>query len=186
MEMLDLHAAHELEMLHLELVCGSVKHFSLANLTALAARFHDGLHPHGVFDFTNECGSAEVPAWPEIPSGLDVISIDVYNTGAREVAMAQQVYEKFLPLLKPHQSVWLVPGLFGADNMTAMAANDVGRRRAKDYWGDQLALVRSGGKLQPPKPASPLSFGGDSFPKTLAWIAAKVVLLAPPAAATGI
>ena len=60
-----------------ELVCGSVKHFSLANLTALAARFHDGLHPHGVFVFTNECGSAEVPAWPEIPSGLDVISIDV-------------------------------------------------------------------------------------------------------------
>ena len=37
-----------------ELVLGSIPHFSLANLTALAARFHDGLHPHDVFIFTNE------------------------------------------------------------------------------------------------------------------------------------
>ena len=47
-----------------ELVLGSIPHFSLANLTALAARFHDGLHPHDVFIFTNEGGGAEVPAWP--------------------------------------------------------------------------------------------------------------------------
>ena len=54
-----------------ELVCGSIKHFSFANLSALAGRLHDGLHPHGVFIFTNEC--AGTPAtWPEIPAGLDV------------------------------------------------------------------------------------------------------------------
>jgi hypothetical protein len=60
-----------------ELVLGSIPHFSLANLTALAARFHDGLHPHDVFIFTNEGGGAEVPSWPEIPAGLDIISVDV-------------------------------------------------------------------------------------------------------------
>ena len=60
-----------------ELVLGSIPHFSLSNLTALAARFHDGLHPHDVFIFTNEGGGAEVPAWPEIPAGLDIISVDV-------------------------------------------------------------------------------------------------------------
>jgi hypothetical protein len=60
-----------------ELVLGSIPHFSLANLTALAARFHDGLHPHEVFVFTNEGGGAEVPSWPEIPAGLDIISVDV-------------------------------------------------------------------------------------------------------------
>jgi hypothetical protein len=54
-----------------ELVCGSIKHFSFANLSALAGRLHDGLHPHGVFVFTNECAGTPA-AWPEIPSGLDV------------------------------------------------------------------------------------------------------------------
>ena len=54
-----------------ELVCGSIKHFSFANLSALAGRLHDGLYPHGVFIFTNEC--AGTPAtWSEIPAGLDV------------------------------------------------------------------------------------------------------------------
>ena len=54
-----------------ELVCGSIAHFSFANLSALAARFRDSLGPHGVFIFTNECaGTPE--AWPEIPVGLDV------------------------------------------------------------------------------------------------------------------
>ena len=54
-----------------ELVCGSIAHFSFADLSALAGRFHDGLHPHGVFVFTNEC--AGVPAaWPQVPAGLDV------------------------------------------------------------------------------------------------------------------
>ena len=95
-----------------ELVCGSIPHFSLANLSALAGRLHDGLHPHGVFIFTNEC-AGEPGQWPEIPAGLDVISLDAYGVGAAEAAMAKQFYERFLPRLKPHQSVWLVPGLFG-------------------------------------------------------------------------
>jgi hypothetical protein len=120
-----------------ELVCAG---FSFANLTALAGRFHDGLHPHSVFIFTNEC-SLTPAAWPEIPAGLDIISVDVYAAGAGEADAAKQDYEKFLPLLKPHQSVWLVPGLFGAagPNATAMAENDeslVAKLSAYWAWAD--------------------------------------------------
>ena len=95
-----------------EMVCGSVKNFSFENMSALAERLHDGLHPHGVFIFTNEC--AGTPGqWPEIPAGLDILSLDAYSVGATEAAMAKQFYGRFLSKLKPHQSVWLVPGLFG-------------------------------------------------------------------------
>lgn len=95
-----------------EMVCGSVKNFSFENLSALAARLRDALHPHGVFVFTNEC--AGTPGqWSQIPAGLDVISLDAYADGASEAAMAKQFYERFLSKLKPHQSVWLVPGVFG-------------------------------------------------------------------------
>lgn len=102
-----------------ELVCGGG--FPLSNLSALAARLHDGLSKHGVFIFTNECfnqGAAcktdkdcgppthaggargsgwgppvcmndasqpgvvfpgcQAAVWPEIPAGLDAISLDIY------------------------------------------------------------------------------------------------------------
>jgi hypothetical protein len=46
-----------------EMVCGSVRNFSFENLSALAARMHDALHPHGVFIFTNGalCCLSHVP-----------------------------------------------------------------------------------------------------------------------------
>jgi hypothetical protein len=97
-----------------EMVCGSVKNFSFSKLSALANRLHDGLHPHEVFIFTNEC-AGEPGQWPEIPAGLDVISLDAYGVGASEVPMAKQFYDRFWTKLKPHQSVWLVPGLFGSN-----------------------------------------------------------------------
>ena len=67
--------------------------------------------------------------WPYIPAGLDHISLDVYNHGAKEAKLAQSYAEKFFfPLLKAHQSVWLVPGMFGRNgtksNASAMAAED--------------------------------------------------------------
>ena len=66
----------------------------------------------------------QAAVWPEIPAGLDAISMDIYfqfperlangsyfGGGWTEVAWAKAFYAKyFLPLLKPHQSVWLVPG----------------------------------------------------------------------------
>ena len=189
-------------MLGDELVCGSIKHFSFANLSALAARLHDGLHPHGVFIFTNEC-AATPTAWPEIPAGLDVISVDAYAGGAGEVVMAKQFYARFLPLLKPHQSVWVVPGLFGPNatisgasrpNATAMAEHDeslVAKLSAYWAWADAEPRITGvipwhwhnlGAGFKPPG----LQLGGDSFPKTLAWISVKVGLLAPHALKVGI
>ena len=66
----------------------------------------------------------QAAVWPEVPAGLDAISLDIYyqfpqrlpngsyvGGGWTEVEWAQAFYRKyFLPLLKPHQSVWLVPG----------------------------------------------------------------------------
>lgn len=191
-----------------ELVCG---HFPLANLTVLAGKLHDMLSGAGMFIFTNECfregfpcktdadcatqGSGAGPAtchgktchaavWPEIPAGLDYISCDVYSHGAKEAQLAQTYAEKFFfPLLKPHQSVWLVPGLFGSNgtqsNATAMAAEDdalvekldafweyaQAERRVTGllpwHWGDL------GARFQP----SSMALGGADFPKTMAKIA---------------
>lgn len=186
-----------------ELVLGSIPRFSLANLTALAARFHDGLHPHDVFIFTNEGGGAEVPSWPEIPAGLDIISVDMYGSGACEAAMTQVIYERIFALLKPHQSVWLIPGLFGAagaawptPNVTAMAENDeslVEKLSAYFAWADTEPRITGVmpwhwydlGAARPCLPwcgpgyNGPPQFqlGADSFPKTLAWIADKVAHL---------
>ena len=180
-----------------ELVLGSIPRFSVANLTALAARFHDGLHPHDVFIFTNEGGGAEVPAWPEIPAGLDIISVDMYGSGACEAASAQVIYERIFALLKPHQSVWLIPGLFGAagaawptPNVTAMAEHDeslVEKLSAYFAWADTEPRITGvmpwhwydlGAPPNRPYGGPPrLRLGADSFPKTLAWIADKVAHL---------
>ena len=72
--------------------------------------------------------------------------------GWTEVEWAKAFYNKyFLPLLKPHQTVWLVPGLFGSNsssgggfgpeptpivhNATAMQATDDELvLKLADYW----------------------------------------------------
>ena len=132
-------------MLGDELVCG---HFALSNLSALALKLHSALAPTGLFIYTNECfregfpcqddddcarnnqgsgagpatctaGSCHAAVWPEIPLGLDYISLDVYapGQGAAEATLAKQYANTFFfPLLKPHQSIWLVPGMFGRNN----------------------------------------------------------------------
>eukprot|EP01052_Picozoa_sp_SAG31_P043293 SAG31_NODE_7165_length_1769_cov_1.417365_3_plen_200_part_00 len=126
-----------------EVVCGSIKHFSVANLSSLAARLHEGLHPHGVFIFTNECAGTP-GTWTEVPAGLDAISVDVYGSGACEVVAAKLMYQRFMPMLKPHQSIWVVPGLFGPNatafgaagpNATVMAQTDASLvEKLSAYW----------------------------------------------------
>ena len=127
--------------------------------------------------------------------------MDVYVAGACEAAAAKLHYEHFLPKLQPHQSVWVVPGLFGpnatalnatAPNATAMAENDeslVAKLSAYWAWADgepritgiipwhwaNLGLGFVEDPANPPK----FQLGGDSFPEALAWIASKVAMLAP-------
>ena len=151
--------------------------------------------------------------WPEIPAGLDAISLDIYfqfpqrlpngsyvGGGGTEVAWAKDFYNKyFLPLLKPHQSVWLVPGLFGSnatngggfgptgtiDNATAMEATDDELvLKLSDYWAWAETEPRITGIIPfhwgnlPVTYAVPgLRWGGEVYPKTLAWIEAKVAAL---------
>ena len=127
--------------------------------------------------------------------------MDVYVAGACEAASAKLHYEAFLSKLQPHQSVWVVPGLFGpnatapgagAPNATAMAENDASLvEKLAAYWAWADAEPRITGIIPwhwanlglgfVANPANPPKFqlGGDSFPKALAWIAEKVGQLAP-------
>lgn len=71
----------------------------------------------------------QAAVWPEMPSALDFISMDLYRAGAQEVTWTKQFYAKYLlPILKPHQRVFVVPGLFGPNgthsNASATAATD--------------------------------------------------------------
>jgi hypothetical protein len=122
----------------------------------------------------------------------------MYSSGACEAAMTQVIYERIFALLKPHQSVWLIPGLFGAagaGNVTAMVEKDeslVEKLSAYFAWADtepritgvmpwhwyDLGAARTclpwcGPYNGPPQ----FQLGADSFPKTLAWIADKVAHL---------
>ena len=79
--------------------------------------------------------------WSHIPAGLDHISLDVYpGDGRTEPAVSQQYAERyFLPLLQPHQSLWVVPGLFGRNdtqgNATTMASTDATLlAKVTGYW----------------------------------------------------
>ena len=127
--------------------------------------------------------------------------MDVYVAGACEAASAKLHYEAFLSKLQPHQSVWIVPGLFGpnatapgasAPNATAMAENDaslVEKLSAYFAWADTEPRITGvmpwhwydlGAPPNRPYGGPPqLRLGADSFPKTLAWIADKVGQLAP-------
>ena len=117
----------------------------------------------------------------------------MYGSGACEAAMTQVIYERIFALLKPHQSVWLIPGLFGAaraDNVTAMVEKDeslVEKLSAYFAWADTEPRITGvmpwhwydlGGAPNRPYNGPPrLRLGADSFSKTLAWIADKVAHL---------
>ena len=116
--------------------------------------------------------------------------------------MTQVIYERIFALLKPHQSVWLIPGLFGAagpawptPNVTAMVEKDeslVEKLSAYFAWADTEPRITGVmpwhwydlGAAQsclpwcgPYNGPAQFQLGADSFPKTLAWIADKVAHL---------
>ena len=191
-----------------ELVCG---HFPLSNLTALAGKLHASLSSVGLFIYTNECFALGVPCktdadcekassgagpatcagktchppkWPFIPGGLDYISLDVYSSGAKEGHLAKAYAEKFFfPLLQTHQSVWLIPGMFGTNgtktNATAMAAEDDQlHEKLNAYWEFAKNDTRITGlipwhwgdlgtRFRPAR----MALGGEDFPKTMSKMA---------------
>ena len=151
-------------------------------------------------------GACQTAVWPEIPSGLDAISADVYWTetgdycppgkrcpagnGATEATWAKAYYSHyFLPLLKPHQSVWMLPGLFGPNgphgSSTAMAATDkdlVEKMAAYWTWADAEPKITGcipwlWGDLTKGFTPATMRWGGDAYPETLAWTKAKVMHL---------
>jgi hypothetical protein len=125
----------------------------------------------------NHCHAA---VWPAIPSGLDYISLDVYSNPTSEIAIAKSYYSRFLlPLLQPHQSVWLVPGMFGKNgtqnNPHEMATQDTELvSKLNDYFRYAAEEPRVTGLIpwhweqeaENFQPAS-MRLGASSFPKTL-------------------
>ena len=119
-----------------------------------------------------------------MPAGLDFVSLDVYNRGAIEVKVARQHYGHYLlPLLKPHQHVWLVPGLYGPNgtegNATATEHNDA---ELVEKLSAHLAWARSDsriagfaawhwGTLPPDFSPRSMTIGGGFYPRTLALVA---------------
>ena len=106
------------------------------------------------------------------------------------MAWAKKYYERyFFPLLKPHQSVWVVPGLFGRNgthgNATEMAATDDSlAEKLNAYWSWAQSESRITGiipwhwdDLNPPFKPSGETYGGQDYPKTLAAVAHIVAAL---------
>lgn len=152
----------------------------------------------------------QAAVWQEIPAGLDAVSLDIYfqfperlpngsyfGGGGTEVAWAKAFYTKyFLPFLKPHQSVWLVPGLFGSNASSAggfgptgtvvnssamMATDDELVEKLSDYWSWADTEPRITGMIPwhwhdyPVSISIPtMRWGAEAYPKTLAWIKSKV------------
>ena len=124
------------------------------------------------------------PQWAAMPAGLDFVSTDVYNRGAIEVKVARQHYGHYLlPLLKPHQHVWLVPGLYGKNgtegNATATQHNDA---ELVEKLSAHLAWARSDsriagfaawhwGTLPPDFSPRSMTIGGGFYPRTLELVA---------------
>lgn len=145
-------------MLGDELVEGG---FPLSNLSALATRVRRGLKNSSAFIYTNEafavggrcntsadckhptrqvCTAAhtcDAKPWPYIPHDIDFISSDQYATGTREAEVTEQYYKRFwYPLLRPHQRVWVCPGMFGPPGSPAqMSATDLELvAKLQAYW----------------------------------------------------
>lgn len=94
-----------------EKLCGGVPR---SNYTAVLAHLRAAFG-RAVLLYGNECTH---PSGLVVPAELDLYSFDVYNAqnddGASEVAMVRTIAEKTIfPMLKPHQKLLLVPGIYG-------------------------------------------------------------------------
>jgi hypothetical protein len=89
---------------------------------------------------TCDQGRCAAAVWPEIPSGLDFISLDAYDRGDSEYSRVDALLSRYVfPLLQPHQSAWIVPGLYGQNgtqgNATSIAEADaLLLQKLAAYW----------------------------------------------------
>lgn len=145
------------------------------NSTAWGAG-HSGAGPP-----TCDQGTCAAAVWPEIPSALDHISLDTYETGDCEYSRVDALLSRYVfPLLQPHQSAWIVPGLFGQNrtrgNHTIMAESDALLiQKLAAYWAlyaahDKVTGIMAWHWNDLGAAFSPASetLGGSSFPRTLA------------------
>jgi hypothetical protein len=102
-----------------EICCGGVP---LADLATVLKTLRGLVGPNAIL-YTNECH--EMEDWSEVPTELDLISMDTYGgyeppgNASKEVAQAKAFYEEHVfPKLGAHQSALLVPGTFACTNTT--------------------------------------------------------------------
>lgn len=193
-----------------------------ADVRALAAAVHDALNgsvvdEYGVywpglrrgidyFVYVNECcqlapdgsvikcpfGGANKPIIDE----LDLISIDSYAAGSSEAAAVQTILTRHIyPNLQPHQSVMLVPGLFGdLSKPVEPAAEDLLVAKLDAYWqwaqADERVLGfcawhwADRGEVGKPDPTA-IKRGASSFPKVVRAIQRLVTRMVPRACGRG-
>jgi hypothetical protein len=112
-----------------------------------------------------------------------VLIFPQYAAGAREAHVAEQYYKRFFfPLLRPHQSVWVVPGVYGpGGDATQMAATD-NQLAAKlsAYWEFAKREPRVTGMIGwhwstlYPTFVKTMRVGGTEYPRTKRMVAAIV------------
>jgi hypothetical protein len=206
-----------------ELVDGGL---TVNNLSALATYLRQRLPPR-VFIYTNEgfryenpclgpnhttCkGSGAGPArcvqgrcipatWKYFPADIDAISLDGYANSAGEVTFARSQYERyFFPLLRPHQKVWVVPGIYGHNcssdgstrmqNASCLARTDsilVAKLRGYLSWAEAEPRLEGIIAWHWPSLAGPpsgdwgMQMGGVAYPQLLGLVQQVVSELLPP------
>jgi hypothetical protein len=118
--------------------------------------------------------------WPEIPAGLDFISIDAYGTGDSEWTRVDKLLNRYVfPRLHSHQKAWVVPGLYGQNgtqgNASAIAQTDaLLLQKLAEYWALYAAHENVGGMmawhwndLESAFSPTSMTLGGCAYPRTL-------------------
>ena len=176
--------------------------FPLSNLSALAARVRHGMG-NSVMIYTNmafavggacktsaDCKhpnrqvcrarTCDAKPLPYLPPDIDVVSSDQYAAGAREAQITEHYYNRFLfPLLRPHQRVWVCPGLFGPPgNASQMEATDSELvEKLQAYWAFSKRDKRVAGLIGwhwstlYPTFAASMRLGAREFPLTKRLVA---------------
>ena len=152
-------------------------------LQPVASKFRALLGDTQGIIYTNECANEDIAS---IPVALDAISVDTYagyqpkSKGEDEVTRAKKIYEVIFSKLHPHQSVFVVPGIFACSNLSYMPLdtideNTVEKLNAYFVWAMEEPRIigmnpwhfnnRSHPQHHPP---CDMELGAISMPKTLA------------------
>jgi hypothetical protein len=158
-----------------EQVCGGHQTWDEMSQVAYEFRYLLGDTP---ILYMNECVGAITSSITEIPSALTYFSIDIYDSGAEEVAKVKTFYEdKIFPILYEPTKAFVIPGIFGNPTKPFIPQEKLLLEKIKAYkkWIDnetQIAglnpwhyLHRT--NIKYPNDTYPYGLGVIDFPRVL-------------------